>query len=188
MQSRRSFFLRNLFTGLIWLAIIVALFIFAKHNVNKDLLLRFEHLFDNTGLILLIFIASEIIVGIIPPELFLIWALREGNLPDYIYYTAILAVLSYCGGFTGYIIGRYFNTTRLYRYLRGRFLKKTEKLLNHYGLYLIVVAAITPVPFSGSAMLVGSVKYPAKKYALWSLMRFIKFIVVGWVIWEANMF
>jgi len=188
MESKQSFFFRNLLTGLVWLAIIVAMFIFTKHNINKDLLLKFEPIFEKTGLILLIFIASEIMVGIIPPELFLIWALREANLASYISYTILLSMLSYGAGITGYLFGRFLNTTRLYRYVRHRFLRKTEVLLNNYGLYLIVVAALTPVPFSGTAMLVGAVKYPGRKYAYWSLTRFAKFALVGWVIWEANMF
>jgi membrane protein YqaA with SNARE-associated domain len=187
MQSRRSFFLRHLLTGLVWLSIIIALFVFTKHNVDRDLLIRFEHLFDNTLLILIIFVISELFIGIIPPEFFFIWALKNGNLSVYISYIILLAVLSYFAGLAGFFFGRYLNTTRLYRYLHNRFLQKTESFLNQYGLYLIVVASLTPVPFSGTAMLTGAVKYPAKNYALWSLTRFVKFALVGWVIWEANM-
>ena len=186
-QQRRSFFFRNLTKGLIWLAAIVALFILSKHNVNKDLLLRFEPMFENTALILMIFSLSEVIIGIIPPELFLIWALRSGLFETYIFWVVILTLLSYCAGLAAYLFGRYLHNTRFYRYLSNRFLHKSEKYLQQYGLYLILVAALTPVPFSGVAMLVGSVHYPTKSYVLWSLTRFIKFAFSAYVIWEANM-
>lgn len=186
-QQRRSFFLRNLTKGLIWLAAIVALFVLSKYNVNKDLLLRFEPLFENTPLILLLFSLSEVIIGIIPPELFLIWALRSGLSETYIFWVVILTILSYCAGLVAYLFGRYLHNTRFYRYLYDRYLYKSEKYLHQYGLYLILVAALTPIPFSGVAMLVGSVHYPPKSYVLWSLTRFFKFAFSAYVIWEANM-
>jgi membrane protein YqaA with SNARE-associated domain len=186
-QNRYSFFFRNLVKGLIWLAVIVAVFIFSKHNVNRELIERFQPLFDKTGLIVFIFCMSELIIGIIPPELFLIWSLRTGNLNHYIIWTFILTVISYSAGIIAYLFGRYLHNTRLYRYLYERYLKKSEALLHEYGLYLILVASLTPVPFSGVAMLVGSVHYPVKKYFYWSLSRFAKYAISAYVIWEANM-
>lgn len=186
-KNKHSFFFRNLLKGLIWLSIIVIMFVFAKHHVDKDLLLRFEPILSKTALILIIFSISEIIFGIIPPELFMIWALRTGELSGYIGYVFLFAIFSYLAGIVGYLFGRYLNTTRLYQYIRNRFLSKTEQLLQTYGLYLILVAALTPLPFSAVAMLVGAVKYPGKNYAYWSLARFARFAVYGWVIWEANM-
>jgi len=186
-EKKSTFFLRNLARGLLWLGVIVALFVFTKYNVNKDLLVRFEPIFEKTGLILLIFCISEFIIGIIPPELFLIWALRSGIVNTYIMYAFLLTVISYLAGVGAFMFGRYLHNTLLYRYLRKRFLQKTEHLLRHYGLYLILVAALTPVPFSGVAMLVGSVHYPVKHYILWSLARFAKFALSAYVIWEANM-
>lgn len=134
----------------------------------------------------LIFITSEIIVGIIPPEVFMIWALRNGDVSEYVFLILLLSVLSYLAGLTGYCFGRYLNTTLLYRFIRRKFLGKLERMLNMYGLYIIIVAAITPLPFSGVCMLVGSVKYPVKKYILYSALRFARFAVYSWFIWKAN--
>ncbi|HEX2396045.1 MAG TPA: VTT domain-containing protein [Bacteroidales bacterium] len=186
-QSKSSFFLQNLIKGMIWLGVIVALFVFTKHYVDKQLMLRFEPLFSHTILILSIFTASELIIGIIPPELFLIWSLRSGELNTYILYVLLLSVISYLAGLAAYLFGRYLHNTKLYQYLRHKYLLKSEIFLQEYGLYLILVAALTPVPFSGSAMLVGSVHYPVKNYIYWSLSRFIKFALTAWIIWEANM-
>jgi membrane protein YqaA with SNARE-associated domain len=155
--------------------------------VDKELLLKFKPIFEKTGLILSIFSLSELIIGIIPPELFLIWSLRSGVFQTYLVYVAILTLISYFAGLAAYFFGRYLHNTRLYRYLRDRYLQKSEILLQEYGLYLILVAALTPVPFSGVAMLVGSVHYPVKNYVYWSLFRFLKFAVSAYVIWEANM-
>lgn len=186
-EKKSVFFYRNLTKGLVWLAVIVALFVFAKHNVDHELILRFEPIFERTGLILLIFCVSEVVIGIIPPEVFLIWSLRSGILHDFLVYVVVLTLISYMAGLAAYFFGRYLHNTRAYRYLHDRYLAKSEKLLHEYGLYLILVAALTPVPFSGVAMLVGSVHYPVRSYVLWSLSRFLKFAVSAYVIWEANM-
>ncbi len=185
-EKKSSFFLRNLLKGLVWLAIIVAMFVFTKHNVNKELLLKFEPFFEKTALILVIFCLSELIIGIIPPEFFLIWALRRGDADYYITFVVIFILISYTAGFLAYLFGRYLHTTRVYRYLRDKYLSRTEVLLQTYGLYLIMVAALTPLPFSGVAMLVGAVGYPTKRYIYWSLTRFFRFALSGYVIWEAN--
>ncbi|MBN1790682.1 MAG: VTT domain-containing protein [Bacteroidales bacterium] len=186
-EKKSTFFYHNLLKGLAWLAIIVTLFVFAKHNVDRELIQRFEPLFEKTGLILLIFSLSELFIGIIPPELFIIWSLRTGILSDYLFWVGILSVISYFAGLAAYFFGRYLHNTRLYRYLRERYLQKSEILLQEYGLYLILVASLTPIPFSGVAMLVGSVHYPVKNYIYLSLFRFIKFAVSAYVLWEANM-
>jgi hypothetical protein len=187
LEKRSSFFLRNLFKGLVWLAIIVAMFIFTKHTVNPELMQRFKPFFENTFLILGIFCLSELIIGIIPPEFFLIWALRSGDQAVYIGWVLLLTVISYTAGFAAFLFGRYLHNTRLYCYLHARFLMKSEPLLKQYGLYLILVAALTPIPFSGVATLVGAVHYPVDRYIYWSLSRFLKFAISAWVIWQANM-
>jgi len=187
IEKKSTFFLRNLAKGLLWLAVIVAVFIFTKHNVNLELLHRFQPFFDRTGLILLIYALSEFVIGIIPPEIFMIWALKSGKLSVYINWVLLLTLISYLAGFAAFLFGRYLHNTQLYRYLHNRYLIKAEPLLQQFGLYLILVSALTPIPFSGVSMLVGSVHYPVDKYIYWSLSRFLKFALSAYVIWEANM-
>jgi membrane protein YqaA with SNARE-associated domain len=187
-ESRQRFFWRNMLRGLIWLAIIVALFIFSKRTIDPETLKRFEPIFQKSWLVYTLYSFSEVIIGIIPPEIFLIWALRFAAIASYIRIALILTLISYTAGAIAFGIGKYLHNTLFYQYLKNRFLQKTEKFLHKYGQYLVLVAALTPVPFSGTAMLVGAVDFPFRKYLLISLSRFLKFAVSAWVIWEANMF
>lgn len=172
--------------GLIWLAIIIGIFLLFKKFVDVNYISWLTPVFDTPAIMFIIYLTSEVAVGIIPPEVFMIWALRHIDISGYITIIALLAVISYLAGITGYFIGRYLNTTLFYRFFRRKFLGKSEKLLNIYGLYLIIVAALTPVPFSGVGMLVGSVRYPFKKYFYYSLTRFLRFAIYSWIIWEVN--
>ena len=58
--------------------------------------------------------------------------------------------------------------------------------LYRYGGFLVIVASLTPIPSTGVPMLVGLLKFPLKNYLLFSLFRFVRFAVYGFIIWEAN--
>jgi membrane protein YqaA with SNARE-associated domain len=182
----RRFILSNLLKGFLWFGAIIGIYLIFKRNIDIDFLSRLEPLFSNEKLMYSIFFVSEIIIGIIPPEVFFIWALRFDPVSEFIWVISALAFTSYFAGIAGYFIGRYLNNTLLYRYFRRRFLSKMEKRLQQFGLYLIIIASLTPVPFSGVAMLVGSVKYPFSKYSIYSLFRFLRFGVYAWIIWETQ--
>lgn len=186
LGEKSTFFLKNLIRGLVWLAILVLAFIIIRKNIDLDFLEWLEPIFDNTPLILTVYAISELVFGIIPPELFMMWALRSEILNEYIFYVSVFAVMSYLAGFAGYLFGSYLNTTILFRYIRRRFLGKYHSMLQKYGFFMILVAAITPLPFSAISMLVGSLHYPARRYLLWAASRFLRFLVYAFIIWEAG--
>lgn len=184
--SKSRFLISNLIKGLVWLVVLVTAYFLAKKYLNFDLEVLLGSLYENTLVIYSIFLGSEVVFGIIPPEFFMFWALRDEVITLYIQHVAGLAAISYVAGIIGYFLGSAFNTTVIYRFIRRRFLKKYEKLFNEYGGFLILVAALTPLPFSGICMLVGAVKYPVRKFFWISLSRFGRFIVYSIIIWEAN--
>jgi membrane protein DedA with SNARE-associated domain len=186
LGDKTTFFLKNLLRGLAWLAVLVLAFIIIRKNIDVNFLLWLEPIFDNTPLIFTVYAISELVFGIIPPELFMMWALRLEILSEYTFYVSVFAVISYMAGFAGFLFGSYLNTTILFRYIRRRFLGKYHSMLQKYGFFLILVAAITPLPFSGISMLVGSLHYPARRYLLWAASRFLRFLVYAFIIWEAG--
>ncbi|MEQ8906908.1 VTT domain-containing protein [Ekhidna sp.] len=186
LPDRRRFLIRNLLRGFAWLAVIVIAFIYARKNYDFTLEAVLGPVYDRPTVVYFIFLASEVIFGIIPPEFFMIWSLRSELLANYINNIIALSAISYAAGIIGFGIGAYLKNTRFYRIMKYRVFGKFEKHLNNYGGFLVVVAALTPLPFSGIAMLVGSVHYSFKKYLWFSLFRFLRFLVYGIVIWEAN--
>ncbi|MFZ9044260.1 MAG: YqaA family protein [Cyclobacteriaceae bacterium] len=185
-SEKTKFLLSNLLKGLIWLVVIVAGYFFAKKYYDFELELLLGPLYEKPVAIFAIFLTSEIVFGIIPPELFMLWSLRDEVLILYIQNIAALALMSYFSGILGYFIGSYFNSTLIYRFIRRNYLGKYEKMFNNYGGFLILVAALTPIPFSGICMLVGAVNYSKRKFFWISMSRFIRFIVYAFIIWEAN--
>lgn len=188
LPDRRRFLLKNLGRGLIWLIVIVGGYFYARNNLDFTLESVLGPVYEKPLIIYLIFLGSEVIFGIIPPEFFMIWSLRTGILSNYIDNIVALSVISYLSGVIGFLIGQYLNNTKFYKEMKKRVFGKFEEHLNNYGGFLVIVASLTPIPFSGIAMLVGSVKYSFRKYLLFSLFRFARFLAYSIVIWEANVF
>lgn len=182
--ERTRFLVTNLAKGILWLAILITLYLLAKKYLNFDIKDWMGPLYDNSVAIYVMFLVSEIVFGIIPPEIFMFWSARHADLSLYVQNVAALSVISYAAGVIGYYIGSYFNKTLLYRALKRNVFGRFEKHFNNYGGFLVVVAALTPLPFSGICMLVGAVKYNFRKFIWFSLFRFLRYIVYAWIIWE----
>ena len=184
--NRTRFLLRNLGRGFLWLAVIVSAYLLARRYLDFDLKILLGPVYEQPLVIYSIFLFSETVFGIIPPEFFMFWASQKGVVSIYVQHIVLLASMSYLAGVLGYFIGSFFNTTRLYALVKKNFLGKVEKHFNHYGGFLVVVAALTPLPFSGICMLVGAVKYPLYRFLLIACTRFIRFIAYAYIVWEAQ--
>ena len=186
LPDRNRFLIANLLKGLLWLTVIVAGYLYLRKSYDFTLENVLGPVYDQPTVVYLIFLTSEVIFGIIPPEFFMIWSLRSEVLATYINNIVALSAISYVAGIIGFGIGTYLKNTQFYEQMKKCVFGKFEKHLNNYGGFLVVVAALTPLPFSGIAMLVGSVHYSLKKYLWFSLFRLVRFAVYGIIIWEAH--
>jgi len=185
-KNKRQFFWRNFLKGFGVLVLLIAAFIFFKKDVDPKYITWLEPVYSNPALVFLIFIFSEIVFGLIPPEVFMFWAVEQGGAITYIHIIFWFTVITYGAGWLAYFLGRRGSHTRWYRYLNRKYLGKYMESFQEYGGFLIIVAALTPVPYSGVCMLVGAAGFRAKDFFLYSLSRIGRFIVYSAVVWEAN--
>ncbi len=188
-ESRSSFLWRNLIRGLVWLAVILAVYIIAKKILIAEEMAFDQKDINNIGdrlpLLLGIFTVSEIVFGIIPPEFFMLIWQSKGVLSEYVMSLTYLTIISYAAGVIGYYIGYFFSRTPLYVRIHQRYLQQYDRKLRTYGLYLVLVGAVTPLPFSATCMLAGSVHTPIDKFLLICISRIIRFAGYGWAVWAA---
>lgn len=181
-ESKSSFLWKSLLRGLAWFGVIITAYIFAREDI-RVYQLEINQIGNQLPLLLAIFTVSEIIFGIIPPELFMLIWQSKGNLSEYVLNLSYLTLISYAAGVLGYYIGRYFSLTRLYQQINERYLKQYDEKLKKYGLYLVLVGAVTPVPFSATCMLAGSVNSSFRDFLLICISRVLRFAVYGWMVW-----
>ncbi|MDH5598356.1 MAG: VTT domain-containing protein [Cyclobacteriaceae bacterium] len=185
-DNRKEFFFQNLLKGLIGLSFLVAVFVVAKKYLNIDEMQWLTHINENPTLVLSVFLFSELVFGLIPPEVFMIWSIHHGIFDTYVENIIFLAVISYFSGVIGYFMGNKFSVTHLYKRIHNRFLFKYEEILKKFSAFILVVGALTPLPFSGMCMLAGSINYPFSRFLIITLSRFFRFGMYGYIIWEAN--
>ena len=185
-QSKRQFLWRNLFRGFLFLAIIIAGYLIFKKKGGVEYITWLEPIYGHPDLMFLIYTASEVLFGIIPPELFMVWALNQGDLGTYASIIALLMFISYGAGWLAYYVGKRSRYSPWYRYLKRKYFSKYEIYLQEFGSFLIIVASVTPLPYAGVCMLVGAADYKVSKFLAYSLFRLLRFIVYASIIWEAN--
>jgi membrane protein YqaA with SNARE-associated domain len=131
--------------------------------------------------ILGVFFASESLLGLIPPEIFIAWA-DKTEMP--VFFLSVLAVLSYVGGIISFFIGKTIsNMPSIYNYLEVK-MEKHVKMIRKWGGFLIVVGALLPIPFSITSIAAGLIHYKFKNYLLFGLLRFVRFYLYALVIFN----
>jgi membrane protein YqaA with SNARE-associated domain len=118
----------------------------------------------------------------------MLWALNKGDTLSYILNVGFFMACSYGFGYLNFLIGQYLYKRVIFRYFRKRYFKETWTQLRKYGLFLIIVAALTPVPWAAVCLLVGSAGYPTKRFLLYALTRILRFIVYGFIVYQTHQF
>ena len=170
--------IRGFFALLFLIAIIFCIDFFLV-DINTLINIFFEKY--SAKLLLSVFFISESFLGLLPPELFLAWASKSSHPYLNVF---ILATLSYLGGIVSYIIGGYLY---LIPFIKSFIeLKISKHIINmrKWGGFFIVLGALTPVPHSLVSLSSGLIKYNFKKYLLWSLFRYLRFLLYALVIFK----
>lgn len=132
-------------------------------------------------------VLSDSLPAFLPPDAFLVMSLAFGFGPwETIFSTTLGSLL---GGSIAYGIGRFLvPKISLGRQIVLRYEDKLLPLLRRYGFWAVVIAAITPIPYSWMAYTVGSFKMEFSRFFLASTFRLLRMgiyyfaIAWGWVV------
>lgn len=187
LSPRIQFLLINGLKGFVWLLILLgAYFLFKEFVISHAPDEWMDKVYAKPMLVYLVYCISEFFFGIIPPELFMIWAINKDTIAHYFLNLAFFAGISYFMGYLTFLIGRFFYKRDGLKRFRNTLLKEQWPLLKKYGLFLIIVAALTPLPWAAISLLVGSAGYPSKRYLKYALFRFLRFAVYGYIIFQTH--
>lgn len=131
--------------------------------------------------IILVFLLSESVLGLIPPELFIAWA---GKSAFPIFYLSLLAAASYLGGIASYFIGISITKIPVIHRTLEQNLAKHIKNTRKWGGFLIIVGALLPIPFAMTSIAAGIIRFPFISYLMFGLLRFVRFYAYALVIFE----
>ncbi|MBI3141537.1 MAG: hypothetical protein HYZ16_01785 [Bacteroidetes bacterium] len=186
-ESKSSFLIKNLLRGFALLGLFLLVFLAAKYW-GTEYINWLKPVMDSPMLVLSIYALSELLFGIITPELFMVWGLEHLKVSDHVYvwFVAMLAGMSYMAGlFNFWLGGKLAKQPRLARIITTRLVRQMGQL-NRYGGFLLIVAALTPVPFAAICLLVGLSGYRLKSFILFTLFRFLRYALYGYAVWKTH--
>jgi membrane protein YqaA with SNARE-associated domain len=161
--------------------IVAAIFALDHFVLDLDkLLLSVTETYSPIG-ILSVFFASESLLGIIPPELFIAWA-GKSQFP--IFYLSLLAAASYLGGIVSYFIGVGITKIPVVHKQIETNMAKHIKNTRKWGGFLIIVGALLPIPFAMTSIAAGIIRFPFMSYLMYGLLRFVRFYAYALIIFE----
>ena len=177
-----SFLKHTAFKGVFLIVIFIAI-VFLLDTFVVDINLLLSNFVDSFSplVIFTIFLISESILGLLPPEVFIVWV-SKSSFPYLFLFT--LASISYLGGVISYFIGgRLFLIPAVKNYIEFKIANHIVNLRKWGGVF-VFLGAVSPLPHSMVSMACGLIKYNFKNYLLWSLFRYVRFLVYALVIFQ----
>lgn len=173
----RKQWLRSVLMAAVMLSIFFGLW--AYHDPIKGWATLFVETYGMPALFALTWIADTTFQPI-PPDVFVFGSTFGGA--NVLLASAIAGVASSCGGVTGYYIGRCVGAARFRRLFGDKLMKKGREIFDKYGMYAIGVAALTPLPYSGTCWVAGIYRMSPIVVFLTSVAgRILRYIFVGWI-------
>lgn len=177
-----KFILDGLKSAFIPTVLIVGILLYLHYYVIdlNVVLINFTQNYSNIA-IFSVFFASESILGLVPPDIFIAWT-KNTDYP--ILYLSILALLSYLGGVVSYLLGK--AMLLIPSVNKFMFTKMSKHIANmrKWGGFLIAVGALLPLPFAMASMAAGMIKYNFRSFLLFALLRFLRFVIYGFAIYQ----
>ena len=170
-----SFLKTSAYQGLFMVVVFVLLLMAVNFFIiDINLLINNILVTYSPKIVVLCFLISESILGLIPPEIFILWSSKSGSPLLFLF---ALATASYIGGAVSYFIGMRISLMPAVSKHVERKIKQHIINLRKWGGLFIVLGAISPIPHSIVSIGAGLIDYKFKYYLLWSLFRYLRFVI-----------
>ena len=125
---------------------------------------------------------TESIINPIPPDPLLI-AMSILNQKMALVYAALVTVASVLGALVGHWLGLRFGRPLVLRFISEKKVDRVEKLFQSYGMWVVVVAAFTPIPYKVFAVTAGVMELNRRTFVIASIVgRGARFFLLGGLI------
>lgn len=167
--------------------VLLVLVYLGKHYLKNELEylghLFFEK-FGFVGLFIDVYLVDTFIVPV-TPDLFLGLLITNGG--NQILGLILICIASVLGGISGFYIGFYLNSRKYVQKLTKRYRERGERLFRRYGVGAVILAAISPIPFSTICWLAGIFRMRFSQFFWATFFRIPRMIIWYYliaVVWQ----
>lgn len=183
-KPRKRYILENVIRSLVYIGVLVFLYVLLKSYFIDELHTWIAFAEERKGLMFLIFFVSELAFGLVPPEVFMVVFPKEDyGFSVFVGIMMLMSFMSYIAGTIIYLIGRFLGRRGDFRLFNQKWYLQYKEKMEMYGSVLLVLACVTPVPYSTVCLVSGSQEFPFKKFLLISLTRIFRFVIYGAVVY-----
>jgi hypothetical protein len=183
-QEYKRFVWSNVIRSLVFLAAIISVMVLFEQYFPADAKLWLLEKTDRPLIVLGVYLFSETFFGILPPEFFIGWA-SQYLLSTYIGYVALFASLSMVGASLAYWAGTGVNRIRFFRKMMlWDSFKRYARIYRRWGGIVIIISALTPLPYATISFLSAAFGFPFHRYLLYASTRLIRFAILGYIFWH----
>ena len=168
---------KSLINFILLIAVVIGLILLAEETII-DIEEIFNYVISAVAhwVVFVIAFLAEVLLGIIPSDLFIIWS---KGLPHPWLALTLLAALSYLAGIITFGFGLLIRKNKKVNdYFTNRFEKHIRNTKKWQG-WLVAAAALTPIPFTLIMVVVGMTNYQFKRMLLWSSLRFPRYFIMS---------
>lgn len=183
-KPQKQYILENVIRSLVYIGVLVFIYFLLKSYFIDELQTWIAFAEDRKGLMFLIFFVSELAFGLVPPEVFMVVFPKEDyGFSVFVGIMMLMSFMSYIAGTIIYLIGRFLGRRGDFRLFNQKWYLQYKEKMEMYGSVLLVLACVTPVPYSTVCLVSGSQEFPFKKFLLISLTRIFRFVIYGAVVY-----
>lgn len=185
--EKKHFVIKHVLHALLSLAVLFGFVVlFKKLYFDHNPEYWFEMFYGNSLVVHLIYVGSEVLFGLFPPEIFMVWAYKAGNLSSYILNIFFFAAISLGAGHLAFWIGRFLAQKFGERIRKKEFVAKQLPFIKKFGGVIILIAALTPLPWATISLIMGIIEYKYRYYSLFALARILRFAINGLLIYQTG--
>lgn len=167
--------------GILMGVILIGLILFEQFTPGVTYYFAKYSLIVSNEIVLGVFFVSETILGLIPPDLFIVWAKQFAHPYSVV---LLLAVLSYLAGLVAYYMGMKLGALEKVSNIINVKFAAQFKMLRSWGGLIIVIAALLPLPYSTMCLGAGMLKYSLKALLILGLFRIVRFFAYAAVLYQ----
>lgn len=159
----------------------IVVYLINKYVFEIDTLTDYLTAHFSTPVVLASYFLSELTLGLLTPEIFIVWV--SGFSHPWLW-VLLLGTISYAGGIGAYFIGtKLYHMPRIHRWVDETF-SEQFKQIKRYGGVLIVLGALTPLPYPPICIVSGVVRFPFKQFLLITLVRYGRLFLYAAVLFK----